>query len=121
MKIRLYLDEDAMDDDLVDALRARSVDVETAFEAGMIERDDRDQLSWSAEHGRVIYTFNVGHFCALHAEYLANGRKHEGIVVAPQQQYTVGEQMRRLLTLIARRTADEMCNQLEYLSNWSAS
>ena len=39
MKIRLYMDEDAMDQVLVKALRARSIDVLTALDAGMIERD----------------------------------------------------------------------------------
>jgi len=38
--IRLYIDEDAMDKDLVQALRARGVDVMTALDAGMIERSD---------------------------------------------------------------------------------
>ena len=41
MKIRLYFDEDAMDSDLIDTLRARSVDLETVFEAGMVGREDR--------------------------------------------------------------------------------
>ena len=120
MKIRLYLDEDAMDDDLVDALRARGVDVETAYEACMIERDDHEQLAYAAERERVVYTFNVGHFRALHVEFLASGKSHAGIIVGSQQQYSVGEQMRRLVKLIARKTAEEMRNQLEFLSNWPA-
>ena len=40
MKIRLYLEEDSMSHALVRALRARGVDVVTALEKGMIERDD---------------------------------------------------------------------------------
>jgi hypothetical protein len=35
--LRLYFDEDAMDDALAKALRVRGVDVLTAFEAGMIK------------------------------------------------------------------------------------
>ena len=35
MQIRHYLDKDAMDSDLVRALRLRSVDVTTAFDAGL--------------------------------------------------------------------------------------
>jgi hypothetical protein len=34
VQARLYIDEDAMDDDLVQALRLRGVDVQTALEAG---------------------------------------------------------------------------------------
>ena len=37
MKIRLYCDEDAMDSDLVHALRMHRVEVMTALEAGLIE------------------------------------------------------------------------------------
>ena len=40
MRIRLYFDEDSMHRGLVRALRARGVDVVTALEAGMIERQD---------------------------------------------------------------------------------
>ena len=36
MKIRLYLDEDAMDGNLVWALRVRGLDVATALESGLI-------------------------------------------------------------------------------------
>ena len=46
MTIRLYVDEDALDKDLVRALRARGVDVVTALEASMIERPDEESQSW---------------------------------------------------------------------------
>ena len=41
MQIRLYLDEDAMDNDLVHALRMHGVDVTTALDEGLIEHFDR--------------------------------------------------------------------------------
>ena len=40
MQIRLYLDEDAMDSDLVHALRIHGVDVTTALDEGMIQHHD---------------------------------------------------------------------------------
>jgi hypothetical protein len=118
VRIRLYLDEDTMDADLVDALRARGVDLETADEAGMLRREDRDILAYTAEQRRVVYTFNTGHFCAIHADFLQGGRDHAGIVVAQQQRHSVGEQMRRLLNLIGAMPAEEMENRLEFLSDW---
>ena len=102
MSIRLYLDEDTMDDALVGALRVRGVDVQTAREAEMLRREDHELLEYATAQGRVVYTFNIGHFCALHARLLRSGGSHAGIVVCPQQRYSVGEQMRRLLTLLAR-------------------
>jgi len=43
-KILLYLDEDSMDEDFVQALRSRNADVQTVADAGMLHRSDRDQL-----------------------------------------------------------------------------
>ncbi len=74
MQARLYIDEDAMDDDLVQALRLRGVDVETALEAGLVGRPDEEQLAHAAEAGRVLYTFNVGDFMNLHGEYISSGQ-----------------------------------------------
>jgi len=107
-----------MDNDLVDALRARGVDLKTAYEAGMVEREDHEHLVYATSDNRVVYTFNVGHFCRLHAEALAGDGNHAGIVVCGQQRYSVGEQMRRLLNLIAAETAVAMHNRLEFLSDW---
>ena len=52
MTIRLYIDEDAMDKDLVQALRARGVDVMTALDAGMIERSDEEHLDYATAPSR---------------------------------------------------------------------
>ena len=68
MQIRLYVDEDAMARALVRGLRARGVDVRTVVNAGMSAQDDMAQLECATEHGRVLYAFNVGHFCQLYAQ-----------------------------------------------------
>ena len=41
------------------------------------------------------------------------------IIVAPQQRYSVGEEIRRVMRLIRQRTADEMLCRLEFMSGWS--
>ena len=118
MSIRLYLDEDAMDRDLVRALRARDVDVITALDVGMIGRADADHLDYAIEQGRVLCSFNVGDFYRLHTDYVTQGKPHAGIILMRQQYYSVGEQMRRLLKLMASKSADEMKNWVEFLSAW---
>jgi hypothetical protein len=85
MKLRLYLDEDAMDGDLVLALRMRGVDVQTALEAGLIKHPDDEQLSYAASHERALYSFNVSDFAALHTRYMVEGKHHAGIILAQQQ------------------------------------
>lgn len=118
MTIRLYIDEDSMSRALVRALQARGIDVTTALAEGMIEYPDADHLERATQLGRVLFTFNVGDFYQLHTEYLAHGKTHAGIVLRPQQRYSVGEQMRRLLKLIATKPAEEMKDTVEFLSAW---
>lgn len=118
MRIHLYIDEDAMDKDLVRALCARGVDVVPALEAGMIECQDEEHLVYATAQGRVLYSFNVSDLYRIHTDFLTRGRSHAGISLARQQRYSVGEQMRRLLKLIAIKSAEDMRNQVEFLSAW---
>lgn len=92
MKIALYFDEDSQDTTLIRALRSRGVDVITAAEAGMNGRTDEEQLQWSTTHGRVLYSCNARDFYKLHTSLLKLGESHCGIILAPQQQYSIGEQ-----------------------------
>jgi hypothetical protein len=94
------------------------VDVLTALDAGMIERSDEGHLEYATKEGRVLYSFNVRDFYGLHQEYLAGGKSLAGIILGRQQRYSAGEQMRRLLKLIATKSAEEMKNHVEFLSAW---
>ena len=96
MKIALYFDEDSQDSTLIRALRSRGVDVVAASEAGMKRRSDAEQLQWSTTHGRVLYSCNARDFYKLHTLLLTSGDAHGGIILAPQQQYSIGECLRRL-------------------------
>jgi len=117
-RINIYIDEDAMDSDLVAALRSRGVAVITAADAGLVETPDEQQWAFATEHGCVLYTFNVSAFHRLHTPWLRAGREHGRIIVAPQQRFSVGEQLRRVLRLRAAVTADGMRSQVEFLANW---
>ena len=55
-RIRLYIDEDAMDTDLVNALRLRGVDTLTVRDAGMIRQPDEAQLRFASQQGRALYS-----------------------------------------------------------------
>jgi hypothetical protein len=90
MMVRLYCDEDSMDQDWVRALRARSMDVTTALEENMVGRKDEEHLDYATQQGRVLFSFNRGDFYQLHTHYLAQGKSHAGIILANQQQYSVG-------------------------------
>jgi hypothetical protein len=81
----------------------------------MSEQNDLAQLEHATQLGRVLYTFDVGHFCDLHAQYMAQGKSHTGIIVVSRQRYSVGEQIRRLLQVISMKSAEEMRNSLQFL------
>jgi len=115
MQICLYIDEDAMARALVQGLRARGIEVTTVLEAGMEGKSDAAQLEYAARKGLAVYTFNVAHFCSLHAEYMAESKSHAGIIVVYRQRYSVGEQIRRLLKVIRTLTAEEMKDTLQFL------
>lgn len=117
--IRLYLDEDSMRRSLIQALRDRGVDVTTALDEEMIERSDEMHLDYATSQGRVLFSFNRGDFLRLHTEYLTLGKSHAGIVLARQQQYSVGELMRRILRLMANKSAEDMKNRVEFLNIWN--
>lgn len=116
-QIRLYLDEDTMDRDLLAALRLRNVDVLSTGEAQMLSRSDEEQLKWALENQRVIYSFNIRDFYKIHTKWIEERRDHSGIVLG-FQNYSIGEQMRRILRITARKSAEEMKNQVEFLSAW---
>ena len=116
MPIRLYFDEDTMGRAVVGPLRLRGVDVETAADAGMLKRNDEEQLVYATSQQRAIVTANTAHFARLHRQFLETGRTHAGIIVIHQQRFSVGEVIRRLLRLNASGTPDELSDQLEYLS-----
>jgi hypothetical protein len=114
--IKLYFDEDAMHSHLVTALRSRGVPVVTAFDAGLTEKTDEEQLAFATERECVLYTFNVSDFYKLHTQWVSARREHAGMILAPQQRFSVGEQLRRILHL--RATVTSMLNKAEFLSNW---
>jgi Domain of unknown function (DUF5615) len=114
----LFFDEDAMSQPLIRALRNRGVDVESVSGVGIRGTIDEDVLRHSAEEGRVLYTFNAGHFCRIHREWQIARRNHPGIIIGDQQRFTVGQQLRLLLRILGARSREEMVNQVQFLSNW---
>jgi len=117
VRIRLYFDEDSARHSLARELRFRGADLITAIEAGMAGQADEQQLEWAASNGRALYSFNRGDFYGLHTIWLREGRHHSGLILS-RQGLSVGEQMRRLLRLIAARSAEDMQDHVEFLTAW---
>ena len=85
----------------------------------MITATDEEQLEFAQQQARVLISFNGADFCRIHSEWMARGRSHAGMVIVPQQRYSIGERLRRLLKLVAARTAEDMQDRLVFLSDWT--
>jgi hypothetical protein len=114
-RIRFATDEDMYAAVSVQ-LRGAGLDALSTPEAGRMGQPDESQLRWAASENRAIITFNVGDFARLHHEWMLRAEHHAGVVVS--QQRPIGDVLRRLLNLAGTLTAAEMCDRLEYLSNW---
>lgn len=114
-EVRLYVDEDAAEHADIQGLRARGIDVLTTIEANRCETDDEEQLAFAHAQSRAIYTFNVADFARLHQQYLQQSQRHAGIIVIPEQHYSIGEKIRRLAQLVRTVSAEEMENRMEFL------
>jgi hypothetical protein len=101
---------------LVVTLRNASVDVMTASEVGRTGYVDEEQLAWATEQGRVLYSANIRDFCRIHSTLMGQGESHAGIILVQQQRYSVGELVRGMLNLIATKSAEDMVNQVVFLS-----
>lgn len=116
--ISLYLDEDTIKAGLVKALRNANLDVITVADIGKLGDPDESQLMWATHEKRVIYSFNIKDFCLLHRNFIIESRCHAGIIVVAQQRYSIGEQLRGLLRLIATKSSEDMINQLVFLNHY---
>lgn len=108
-----------MSRELIHALLARGLDVQSAADSNLLGRPDSDHLEYTALQGRVLYTGNVGDFYQLHGEYMASQRPHSGIILVHRRKYPVGEQIRRLLKLTTTLSAEVMRDRIEFLNSWS--
>ena len=119
MPFGIYLDEDASDSDLVDALRRQDVLVLTANSMSTNGTADETQLMLATERDLVLYSYNIGDYLALHSHWLENDRRHAGLILVPQQRFSVGEQLRRILTIRRELPAEQMRGRVEFLANWN--
>jgi hypothetical protein len=68
-RIRLYMDEDAMEKRLLHALRSHEFDVISASQAAMVDREDDEHLMTATGVGRVLFSYNA---CDYH-RLIVNG------------------------------------------------
>ena len=118
-RLRFQLDEDCQASALAASLRQHGIDAVTTNDAGLQGVDDETQLREAAARGRAMVTNNIRDFVPLHARCVAEKRPpHAGLVVFPQQEFGLGEIVRRLSHLTQVLSAEEMKNRVEWLNSW---
>jgi hypothetical protein len=111
VRAALYTDED-MSAFVATLLRSRGLDVTTVPEQATLGKTDNEQLEFATSIGRCIITHNRVDFERLHLRYIADDRRHCGIIVVPQKNaYEVAQRVSILVSIL---TIDEVNNQLLY-------
>ena len=87
--------------------------VTTTREQDCLGQPDEVQLSRATAMDRCILTHNRLDFESLHAEHLAAGQRHAGIIIATRR--SPSEIARRAAILLDALTADEIEGQLLYI------
>jgi predicted nuclease of predicted toxin-antitoxin system len=113
--VALYLDED-INPGLAMILRERGFDVVSTTEAEMLGKSDSEQLEFATEHGRVLFTHNIGDYARLAHHYAKQTHPHSGIVVS--DQLPLGELLRRTLRFLTARSQEAMINRFEWLNDY---
>jgi hypothetical protein len=88
-RIRIQLDEDCQSGALAHALQLHGVDVRTTNSAGLTGISDEAQLTAASSAGRVLVTNNARDFVPLHNRWAIERREHGGIIVFPQQEFSI--------------------------------
>jgi hypothetical protein len=114
--VKFYFDEDSAQHRLIAALRSHATDVTTSLDSGMNARDDESQLTLASVQGRVVVSAYARDFASLHRDWLEGGRSHFGILIIPQQRYSTGEIVRRMLRL--NSSGFDLAGGIYYLSNF---
>jgi hypothetical protein len=79
-------------------------------------RSDDSQLTFATRQGRLLLTANTRDFAQIHRAWMSDGKVHGGVMFIPQQRYSTGEIVRRLLRAAATRK--EWASGLYCLSNF---
>jgi hypothetical protein len=118
--LRLLLDEHYSTEIAV-RLRARGCDVTSSGEKGLTGADDERLLDAAAGDRRSLLTNNVRHFMPLHADWMAAGRHHYGLVFTadasmPRGRSTIGRYTDVLEALMKhQRREDALADRVHWL------
>src|SRR3990172_6463090 len=113
MAILLYMDHN-VPRAITDGLRARGVDILTAFEDGTSEMDDSELLERAAALGRVLFTRDYN-LLQEATKRQRNRVPFNGVIYAHQLRVSIGMCVRDLEVIAKVRKYDDLQNRVEFL------
>lgn len=99
---------------VVEGLRRGGMDVVTAQERGQSQADDEVLLATATSEQRLVLT-NDTDFLRIHSDWLVAQKSHAGIVYWPQDKYSIGVTIRRILAYSGNTLPPYAANWLQYL------
>ena len=113
MTIRLYMDHN-VPRAIIDGLRARGVDVITAFEDGASELSDPELSDRSAELGRVLFTRDYS-LLQEATKRQKNSEFFHGVIYAHQLRVSIGMCIRNLEIIAKVGEPEDLLNRVQFL------
>lgn len=114
MAIQLYMDHN-VPRTITDGLRARGVDVITAFENVANELDDPELLERASALRRVLFTRDYN-LLQEAAKRQRNGASFYGVIYAHQLHVTIGACIRDLEIIAKAGEPEDLQNNVQYLT-----
>jgi predicted nuclease of predicted toxin-antitoxin system len=99
---------------ITSGLRARGIDVLTAFEDGTAECEDDALLQRATEMGRVLFSQDRD-LLAIARRWQHSARPFAGVVYAHQLGITIGQAIKDLELIAAVCEPEDMENWIEFL------
>ena len=117
MTISLFMDEDSLHKDILDALRRAGFDCLTVTEAGREMLSDEEQLDFCSRVERTILTRNTKDFSVLDTRWSQEDRVHGGIIVITGILVDPGTILRAMQRIAASFERDTIRGQFIHLRN----
>jgi len=113
VKIKIYTDEN-VNGAIVNGLRRRGVEVQSAHEAGNLGITDEEQLAYAIAQQACLFTHDDD-LLTIADHWQKIGKEYFGIIFVHQEKLSIGEIIRQIKLIVDILSQEEMKNHIEFL------